>query len=179
MNRTTPLSCRCGQLRLEVIGAPISSPECCCNSCREAATILEALPGAPPFREPTGTTRYVMQRKDRVRFLSGTEHLRAFRLTPESGSRRIVATCCNTPVCLELKGGHWLSLYGVLWPSGTLPPPDLRTMAGDLPDPGILPDDVPNLKGQSGMFFAKLLLAWAAMGFRVPKLSFEPGELRA
>lgn len=178
MTNSIQLACRCGTVRLEAIGAPISSPECCCNSCREAGDLLEALPGARPFREPIGTTRYVMQRKDRVKFLSGMEHLRSLRLTPESGSRRIVATCCNTPVCLEFKGGHWLSLYGALWPAGSLPRPDLRTMAGDLPDASVLPADVPNLKGQSGSFFAKLLFAWVAMGFRVPKLGFEPAELR-
>ena len=70
-----------------------------------------------------------------------------------------------------MKGGHWLSLYGSLWPEGTLPPLQMRTMTGDLPDPSVLPNDVPNARSQSLRFFAKLLGAWIAMGFRSPKVT--------
>ena len=123
-------------------------------------------------------TRFVLYRKDRVRFLKGTDLLREFRLTPETKTRRVVATCCNTPVFLEFQNGHWLSLYGGLWPAGTLPPLQLRTMTSDLPAGTVLPDDVPNMKQQSGAFFVKLLGAWIAMGFRSPKLAFVKGELQ-
>ena len=44
------------------------------------------------------------------------------------------------------------------------------TMAGDLPDLSILPDDVPNARAHTGSFMWKLLTAWVAMGFRVPKI---------
>jgi hypothetical protein len=54
----------------------------------------------------------------------------------------------------------------------------MRTMTADLPDPSVLPDDVPNRKHQSLGFFAKLLGAWAAMGFRSPYLPV-PGKLDA
>ena len=117
-------------------------------------------------------------RKDRVRFVSGQEQMRAFRLKPDSPTRRVVAACCNTPLFTEFQGGHWLSLYGALWPAGTLPPPDVRTMTRDLPDPSVLPADVPNLKTHSGVFMWKLLWAWVAMGFRVPKIEVA-GELNA
>ena len=90
----------------------------------------------------------------------------------------MVAGCCNTPLFTEFQGGHWLSLYGGLWPAGTLPPPDVRTMTRDLPDPSVLPADVPNLRTHSGVFMWKLLWAWAAMGFRVPKIEVA-GELNA
>lgn len=174
---TTHLSCRCGALQLEVTGAPIITADCCCNSCRAAGDKFAALPGAPSFRTSYGSTPYVLQRKDRVRFVKGIEHLRELRLTPQSATRRVVATCCNSPVFTEFKGGHWLSLYASLWPETTRPAMELRTMTSDLPDPSVLPSDVPNLKGQSGGFFAKLLWAWIAMGFRVPKIA-TAGELR-
>ena len=119
-----------------------------------------------------------MYRKDRVRFLKGTDRLKAFRLTPTSTTRRAVATCCNTPVFLEFHGGHWLSLYGCLWPKGTLPPLELRTMTSDLPDASVLTNDVPNGKRQSLWFYAKLLGAWIAMGFKVPKIAVN-GEIHA
>ncbi|MFP2925128.1 GFA family protein [Pyxidicoccus sp. 3LG] len=177
MTRTTQLGCACGQVKLEVEGAPIVSAECCCNSCRAAGARMQALPAAPPFLEKSGATHFVLYRKDRVRFLEGTDLLKEFRLKPESKTRRVVATCCNTPVFLEFQNGHWLSLYGCLWPEGALPPLELRTMTSDLPAGSVLPDDVPNGKTQTFAFFVKLLGAWISMGFRSPKIAVN-GEIR-
>ncbi|MCP3143134.1 GFA family protein [Pyxidicoccus xibeiensis] len=178
MTQTTQLGCACGRVRLEVERAPIVTAECHCNSCREAGARLKTLPGAPPFLEANGATRFVLYRKDRARFLEGTDVLKAFRLTPKSTTRRVVAICCNTPVFLEFKGGHWLSLYASLWPAGTRPPVELRTMTSDLPAGSVLPDDVPAGTWQSVSFFARLLGAWIAMGFRSPDLAFVKGELQ-
>jgi hypothetical protein len=169
MGDTSHIRCACGQTSLEVDGIPIASVECCCTSCREAAGRMQALEGAPRILTDYGTTPFVMFRKDRVRFLSGHKNLAGFRLSPKAPSTRVIATCCNTPVYLEFKGGHWLSLYGGLWPSGTTPEPTMRTMASDLPEGAVLPDDIPNARKHSLAFFAKLFWAWVAMGFRNPK----------
>lgn len=175
----TELACACGRVRLDVTREPIVSSECYCDSCRAAGAKLEARSGAPRIRNPHGGTRFVLYRKDRVRFLDGTDLLSELRLTPKSPTRRVVATCCTTPVFLEFENGHWLSLYGGLWPEGTLPPLELRTMTSDLPDASVLDDQVPNGKRQSFSFFAKLLGAWVAMGFRSPKIAFVKGALDA
>lgn len=127
---------------------------------------MQTLEGAPQILTDHGTTPFVMYRKDRVRFLAGSDGLKSFRLSPKRSSERVIASCCNTPVYLEFKGGHWLSLYGGLWPTGTMP---ARTMASDLPDGSVLPDDIPNAEKQSLGFFAKLFGAWVAIGFRNPK----------
>jgi len=167
---TTRLACGCGQVQLEVDKAPIVSSECYCNSCREAGARLEALPGAPKILLDQGGTRFVLYRKDRVRFVSGFDRLKEFRLKKDSPTRRVVASCCGTPVFLEFKGGHWLSLYAGVWPKGSLPQLELRTMTSDLPAGTLLDNAVPNGKRQSISFFAKLLGAWIAMGFRSPKI---------
>lgn len=179
MTRITQLACACGQVRLEVENVPIVSAECHCDSCRKAGARLQALPAAPPVLEPNGGTRFVLYRKDRVRFPEGVDLLGAFRLKPESSTRRIVATCCNTPVFLEFEHGHWLSLYGGLWPEGTRPPPELRTMTSDLPKGTALDDEVPSGKRQTLAFFARLLGAWIAMGFKTPKITIVKGEIHA
>ena len=178
MNKATGLSCACGQVRLEVDGNPIVTVECCCNSCRAAGARFQALPSAPPILLPHGGTRFVLYRKDRTRFAQGSANLREFRLKPESKTRRVVASCCNTPVFAELQNGHWLSLYGCLWPAGTLPALEMRTMTMDLPADAALPDDVPNPSRHTVSFYVKLLSAWIAMGFRSPKIAVN-GELRA
>ena len=165
---TTELSCTCGATRLEVSGAPIAVTECLCTSCRAAAAHLSTLLGVPSMLTAYGATPAAEYRKDRVRILAGADRLAEYRRS--TGSRRVVATCCNTPVFLEMKGAHWLSLYLHLWPADARPAPTLRTMVGDLADPSALPDDIPNRKSHSVSFYAKLLGAWIAMGFRNPTI---------
>jgi hypothetical protein len=170
MSETTTIGCACGHTRFEVRGAPILVSECLCDSCRAAAGRLARLPGASSLLTSYGATPCAEYRKDRIRIVSGAERLAEFRLSPQAGSRRVVATCCNTPVFLELKGAHWLSVYTQLWPRESRPRAQMRTMVRDLSDASGLPDDIPNLKTQSIGFYAKLLGAWIAMGFRVPKI---------
>jgi len=111
-----------------------------------------------------------MHRKDRVSIDAGHSMLRALRLSSRGGSRRVLAGCCNTPLFLEFSGGHWLSLYGLLWPASARPVVEMRTMVSDLPDASGLPDDVPNLETRSLRFYARLMKAWIAMGFRSPRI---------
>ena len=163
---TITLDCRCGATGMAVSGVPIMAVECACTSCRTAAQQL----GDPDLLTPYHTTPCVMVRKDRVAFVRGTEHLRHLRLTPQSSTRRVVATCCQTPMFLEFEKGHWLSLYSGLWPVPERPAPILRTMTGDLPTGTTLPDDIPNARRHTFGFMARLLGAWIAMGFRVPTM---------
>ncbi len=72
MMSKVPLACTCGQVRLEVERAPIISTECHCDSCRVAGRKLQTLPGALPTLEANRGTRFVLYRKDRIRFLNGT-----------------------------------------------------------------------------------------------------------
>lgn len=173
MTKALNIHCSCGQTQLEVIGKPIASVECCCTSCGEAGKRMQQLHNAPITLTEYDATPFVMYRKDRVSFLAGADSLKSFRLTPEASTERVVATCCNTPVYLSVKGGHWLSLYGMLWPEGSLPPAEIRTMTSDLPDGAVLPDDILNAKKHSLGFFAKLFGAWAGMGFQNPKIEVE------
>jgi hypothetical protein len=177
MADTTTLRCACGQVEIEAAGSPIMTVECCCNSCRTAGLKLKALPGAPPFLAANGNTPYVMMRKDRLRFVAGTENLREYRLTPESKTRRVVAVCCKTPVFCEFEMGHWLSVYATMWPEAARPAIEMRTMTADLPAGVVMPDDVPNPKHHTFAFYRKLMSAWIGMGFRVPKLDVVKGVL--
>ena len=131
MNRTTNVRCACGQTCLELRGEPILVSECLCDSCRAAADRLAMLPGARNVLTTYGATPCAEYRKDRVRILSGADHLREFRLSAHAGSRRVVATCCNTPIFLEMKGAHWLSVYLHLWPDDARPKGDCPEGQGD------------------------------------------------
>ncbi|KRA80565.1 GFA family protein [Altererythrobacter sp. Root672] len=173
MSEATQLQCLCGEARLEVRGEPIIVSECFCDSCRLAADRLAALPGALPILTALGGSPCAEYRKDRVRIMAGADHLAAFHLSPEAGTRRVVASCCHTPMFLEMPGAHWLSVYLHLWPYEMRPTVQVRTMTSDVDDPSDLPGDLPNLKTHAVSFYAKLFFAWVAMGFRSPKLVIE------
>ena len=138
---------------------------------------MEALPGAPKIVEPNGATQLILYRKDRVHFDGGTELLREHRLASQSATRRVVAICCNTPMFLEFTKGHWLSLYGYLWSPEARPRIEMRTMTSDALPGANISGDIPNSKRQSFAFFVKLLSAWLAMGFSVPKIAFVQGKI--
>ncbi|MEJ8856664.1 hypothetical protein WKW79_18965 [Variovorax robiniae] len=178
-DHTTTLTCTCGQVALAVLGRPIVSAECLCTDCQNAGAFLQSLPGARPTLDQKGATRFVLYRKDKVRCEQGQDRLREHRLSKDSKTRRVVAICCNTPMFLEFTDGHWLSIYGGLWPVANLPPLEIRTMARDRPKGVELPGDVPNPATHTVSFYIKLFRAWAAMRFRVPKVDFVNGELDA
>jgi Family of unknown function (DUF6151) len=171
------LTCKCGKVSLELRGEPILTADCTCTSCRTAGAILEKLPDAEPLLDQYGATRLVLYRKDRFACLSGDQQLREFRLRPDSTTRRVIATCCNSPMFLDFTKGHWINIYGQRWQLGATPVPELRTMTMDLPDGTTLPDDIPNSRRQSLMFFAKLVSAWIAMRFRTPKITCVNGAV--
>ncbi|MEO6216455.1 MAG: hypothetical protein ABIO86_10530 [Sphingomonas sp.] len=161
--------CTCGQVILEAVGVPILSAVCYCESCRSAARQFEQMPGAPAVLNGDGGIDYCLFRKDRVRIVRGGEQLQAHRVTEGSATRRVVAACCNTPMFLDFTSGHWLTLYRDRLHGNALPL-EMGVMAKDLPAGHVLPDDLPTYPTHPARFMIKLLTAWAAMGFRRPKV---------
>lgn len=133
--------CRCGKVSLDLVGPPMMRATCYCDSCQAAAKLL----GVSVDGE--GGTDYTLYRKDRIGAVAGLDHLREHRLKADSPTRRMVAECCGTPMLTDFTKGFWLNFYA---------------SPKDQPRP--------KLRGHSGPFLARLLLSWAAMGFRRPKL---------
>lgn len=167
MGESLRASCRCGKVVFEAIGAPIVSAVCYCASCQKAGGQFEQLTGAPSVLDVDGGTSFILHRKDRVRCLSGSEHLQEFHLMPKAPTRRVVAMCCNSAMFLEFHKGHWLSLYRNRFTTDA-PPMEMRVMTKHRRQGVVLPDDVPNYAVHSGKFMWKLFAAWVAMGLRVP-----------
>ena len=65
------LACDCGQVCIELQGAPISVTECLCKSCREAAVRISSLPGAKNILTAYGATGCAEYRKDKVAIIAG------------------------------------------------------------------------------------------------------------
>lgn len=123
-----------------------------------------------------GGTPFVLYRKDRVRFPDGTSLLQGHRLSDSAPTRRVVTTCCQTPIFLEFSGAHWLSLYASLWPEQARPALQIRTMTSDLPPGTVLDATLPSGGWPTAGFYAKLLGAWIAMGFKTPKIAVEEAK---
>jgi hypothetical protein len=158
-------------VKLEAIGQPILGASCYCASCREAGSRFEQLTSAPPVLTPDGGTDYVLYRKDRVQCVTGREYLEEHWLKPDSPTRRVLATCCNSTMFLDFTKGHWLTLYRNRFPAGA-PPVEMRVMTQDRRDGVELADDLPNYSSHSGKAILRLIAAWIAMGFRRPEISF-------
>jgi hypothetical protein len=120
-----------------------------------------------------GGTDFVLYRKDRVRCVQGGERMEARRLNADSPTRRMVATCCNSAMVLDFTKGHWLTLYRARM-AGPVHPLEMRVMTSARREGVVLPEDVPNYATHSGKFMWKLLAAWAAMGFRIPRVDGIP-----
>ena len=95
------LSCRCGQVALEVDIGPGSGTRvvCYCRDCRAAARLCPE-PDALLTRE--GGVDIWQTTPDRVTITRGAELLEILRLSPK-GLLRWRATCCGTPVCNMLE----------------------------------------------------------------------------
>jgi len=162
--QTLTAACACGRVVFEARGAPIVGATCYCNSCQTAGRQIEHLPSAPKVLDADGGTSYLLYRRDRVACAKGSEHLQEFRLTPDSPTRRMVATCCNSAMLLEFTKGHWLTMYRRRFPSNA-PPIEMRVMTRDLPQEVQLSDNLPNCRTHSGKLMWKLLSARIAMLF--------------
>ncbi len=164
-------ACRCGKVELEASGEPILAASCYCVDCQEAGRRFEELASAPAALNPEGGTDYVLYRKDRLRCAKGQQFLREHRLKPESPTRRVIATCCNSAMFLDFIKGHWLTIYRDRLPAGA-PPLQMRLMTAQRRAGVELGDDLPNHAGHSGAFAWKLVTAWIAMGLRRPEIAW-------
>ncbi len=155
--------CACGRVEYEATGAPILGVACYCDDCQEGARRIEALPGAPPVRDPDGGVSYILFRKDRVRCTKGGGLLQSQKLKPKTDTNRVVATCCNSAMVMAFDDSkHWVPVYRSRF-QGAPPPVDMRICTKFAPAAAAIPRDVPSYPGFSFRFIWKLLGARLAM----------------
>ena len=163
------ISCQCGGVRFEAVGAPMMSVICHCTSCRTAGRAFDAVSPVAPIVDVGGGTAVVLWRKDRLKCVSGSDKLEPHRHSPMAPSRRMVASCCRTPIFGDFTKGFWVSVYRDRAPDA--PKPNMRVMLSDLEPGAKVPDDgLPRFRNRPGSFLLKLLTTWASMGFRSAKI---------
>jgi hypothetical protein len=160
---TATVNCVCGQVVVEAIGAPIASVVCYCDDCQEGARQIRSLPNAVSIEEPAGGTAYLAYRKDRVTTLKGASLLRRHKITENSATNRVIATCCNSAMLLSFDDGkHWVDLYRSRC-EGDVLPVQMRICTKFKPDGRTIPTDVPQHSRYPLSLLVKLVLAKAAM----------------
>ena len=150
------IRCSCGQVELEAVGKPIMVTVCYCDDCQRAAGQLEALPGTPRICSADGGTPYILFRKDRVALVKGQELVRDHRMDGEAFTKRVTASCCQSPLYLEYEKGHWYSLYRNRF-VGPTPRVQMRIQTHYKPKGAVLPEDAPAFKAFPPRFLFRLL----------------------
>lgn len=145
----TSYRCRCGETEIVAAGPAIVGAVCGCTHCMAAERAFVTM-GAPASSTAGEGVPAVLYRNDRVRLVRGGERLRQYRLAAGSPTRRIVATCCTTPMFLDFEQGFWLSLYR---------------------DRAAVPEAAVPLRSANWRFGIKLMAAFAGAGFRKPAVA--------
>jgi hypothetical protein len=156
--------CSCGGVELEATGAPILGVVCHCADCHEGSRRIEALPNSSPVLDRYGGTPYLLYRKDRVKYLKGTESLQGFKVEADS-PQRVFAACCNSAMLLDLdRPMHWVPIYRGRF-QGEVPSLQMRINAKFKHDAIDAPRDLPIHSSFPLKFVVKLIAAKVAMIF--------------
>ncbi len=156
--------CACGSVEYEATGDPILGVACYCDDCQEGARRIEALPGAPPVRDPDGGVSYILYRKDRFRCTKGGDRLQSHKMRPKTDTNRVVASCCNSAMAMTFDDSkHWVPVIRARLSDP--PPVDMRICTKFAADAAAIPRDVPAYPGFSVRFIWKLLGSRLAMLF--------------
>lgn len=149
------VTCNCGCVEMIIVGAPIMSNVCYCDSCQEGWGRIEALENAAPVLDARGGTEYVFYRKDRATIIKGMDLLQAYKLTPDTPMKRVVACCCNTAMFAD-RGDFYALIRARL---GTdAPAVEMRNFTKFSPEqPFVSDDDVPTYPGVPARFIRKLI----------------------
>jgi len=162
------ITCACGQVELTLTGKPFLVNICHCDDCQRASSELERLPGAPKILDAFGGTAYALYRKDRVLVTKGHDKLTDHRIEGEKKTRRVVASCCQSPLFLDFEPGHWLSLFRQRF-AEPAPPVQRHINTRFMPAGLRLDDGLPQAKGFPLAMIFQLLKTRIAMGKGKPE----------
>jgi len=156
--------CSCGNVELEVIGEPLLCASCHCADCHEGSRRIEALPNAAPVLDSYGGTQHMVFRKDRVKYVKGTQFLKSLKVDDDSPNR-VYASCCNSYILLDIPDPMpAIPVYRGRF-QGAVPSIEMRINAKFTSDGVSTPRDVPRYPSFPFKFVRKIIGAKIAMIF--------------
>ena len=157
--------CRCGAVKLAASGRPIVASVCYCDDCQSAARSIAASVASGNVADPDGGTQYLLFRKDRFVCSEGAERLRPFRLTDTSATRRMIASCCESPMYMAFDDArHWVSAYRARF-VGDVPPFEMRICTKSRTSKEPLDSSIPSSASYPPALMVRLLGSMLAMLF--------------
>ena len=145
-------------------GKPILCASCHCSDCYEGSRQIESLPNAAPILDSFGGTQHIVYRKDRVRYLKGTEFLKSLKVDEDSPAR-VYAACCNSYLLLDIPAPMPATPVFRGRFQGEIPPLEMRINVKPKPDAALIPRDVPCYSSFPFRFIRRILAAKLAMVF--------------
>lgn len=170
LSRVFQAHCACGRVVFEATGVPMSTLACYCTDCQAAGEQIAALAGGGHggLGEDGGTVSVVF-RKDRVRCVRGSELLVEHKQRPESATKRMIASCCNSNVSTQFDNWTPVTLLRTFSVNVDSMKPEMCIYTKDAPDLSKIMHGVPLRPRASGGFILRVLAATALLALqRIP-----------
>jgi hypothetical protein len=167
-NPTHVAHCRCGAVEVGAWGEPIIVSACYCDDCQAAAQRLAASANLPPAASADGGTEFMLFRRDRIACTRGADRLQAMRLTDATKTRRMIASCCATPMYLAFDDKRpWVSAFRASF-GADAPPVEMRICTRFRQSEEKADDGALSHPGYPPAMIVRILAAWPLMLFSRP-----------
>jgi hypothetical protein len=160
--------CRCGAVEIGAWSEPLVVTACYCDDCQAASERLAVSADSPPLASADGGTEFMVFRRDRIACTRGPENLEAMRLTGATKTRRMVAGCCATPMCVSFDDKRpWVSAFRASF-GADAPPVQMRICTRFRRAEDKAKDDLPEHTGYPAAMILRVLAVWPRMLFSRP-----------
>ena len=167
-NPTYVAHCQCGAVEVGAWAEPIAVNSCYCDDCQAAAERLAASANSAPATSADGGTEFMLFRRDRIACTRGADRLQAMRLTDASKTRRMIASCCATPMYLAFDDKRpWVSAFRACF-GADAPPVEMRICTRFRRSDEQADDGVRSHPGYPPAMILRILAAWPPMLFSRP-----------
>jgi len=160
--------CRCGAVEVGAWCDPIVVTACYCDDCQAASERLAASANSAPLAGADGGTDFMVFRRDRIACTRGADRLEAMRLTDTTKTRRMVASCCATPMYVGFDDKRpWVSAFRASF-GADAPPVQMRICTRFRRTEPPAKDGLPDHPGYPAAMILRILAVWPLMLFSRP-----------
>jgi hypothetical protein len=167
-NPTYLAHCQCGAVEIGTWAQPIMVNACYCDDCQAAAQRFAASANSKLASSADGGTEFMVFRRDRIACTRGADRLQTMKLTASSKTRRMIASCCATPMYVAFDDKRpWVSALRA--PFGTdAPPVEMRICTRFRRSEEKVEDGLPSHPGYPPALIVRILAAVPFMLFSRP-----------
>ncbi|WP_133648242.1 GFA family protein [Paraburkholderia flava] len=114
--------CQCGTVEISAWAQPMMVSTCYCDDCQAAGQRHAASGSSAPMSGADGGTEFMVFRRGSIACTRGADLLQPAKLTSHTKTRRMIASCCATPMYVAFDDKRpWVSAFRA--PFGADAPP--------------------------------------------------------